>query len=90
MNIAFPFLVLMLLMGPGFVFRTFSQRREVRNSEAISVSRATFSAFVSASVINATAVAMANVLGFEVRLGDMLMILANDGHDVVGSSAEPE
>lgn len=43
MNLAFPFLLLLLLIGPGYVFRTFSQRHEVRRSENISVSRATLS-----------------------------------------------
>lgn len=75
MDIAFPALLLFLLIAPGFIFREFNQRRDVRASEATPLSRATFSALLAAVVLNVVACGVVAQLGFSVRLGDIFLML---------------
>lgn len=79
MDIAFSFILLFLLLGPGFVFRAYSQRHEVRRAENISVSRATLTAFFVACILNGFVMLMASAGGYDIRSGDVLALLvAND------------
>lgn len=75
MDIAFPALLIFLLVGPGFVFRELNQRREVRAAETAPFSRATLSALFYAVLINTIACLLVSFLGYEIRLGDLYLLL---------------
>lgn len=75
MDIAFPALLIFLLAGPGFVFREFNQRREIRATESTPFSRTSMVSLLYSAIINAIACGAADLNGYEVRLGDLYLLL---------------
>lgn len=67
MDIAFPALFLFLVVAPGFIFREFNQRRDVRAAEATPLSRATFSALLAALAINSMVCWCAHLVDHDVQ-----------------------
>lgn len=75
MDIAFPAVLLFLIVAPGFIFREFNQRRDVRASEATPLSRATFSALLAALFINGMVCWLVSCFGYYVQLWDIYNLI---------------
>jgi hypothetical protein len=75
MDIAFPALVIFLFAAPGFIFREFNQRREIRATESTPFGRTSLVALLYSAIINSIAYGTARLNGYEVRLGDIYLLL---------------
>lgn len=75
MNVAFPALFLFLVVLPGFLFRQFFQRNEVRTFDHTPFSSVVLKALLCAAVFNAAGAIVAYVAGYEIELGDVVRLL---------------
>jgi hypothetical protein len=75
MNVAFPALFLFLVVLPGFLFRQFFQRNEVRNFDHTPFSAAVLKALLCAAAFNLFGGLVAYASGYEIRLGDVIRLL---------------
>ncbi|MBT2794784.1 hypothetical protein [Paraburkholderia strydomiana] len=76
MNIAFPAVFLFLLVAPGFLFRQFSQRSEVRTFDHTPFSAVVLQAILAAAVFNLVIALGARWCGgYEIEVGDVVRLL---------------
>jgi hypothetical protein len=76
MNIAFPAVFLFLLVTPGFLFRQFSQRSEVRTFDHTPFSAVVLQAILAAAVFNLGIAFSARWFGgYEIEVGDVVRLL---------------
>ncbi|CAG9183250.1 hypothetical protein [Cupriavidus pinatubonensis] len=76
MNIAFPAVFLFLLVLPGFLFRLFSQRREVRTFDHTPFSAIALQALLCAAFMNlVVALVATHRFGYQIEIGDVVRLL---------------
>ena len=75
MNVAFPAIFIFCLLLPGFLFRQFYQRREVRSFEHSPFSTVALEAVLWAGLFNFIACLLAYALGYPVEIGDVVRLL---------------
>ncbi|MEM5372720.1 DUF6338 family protein [Paraburkholderia azotifigens] len=75
MNVAFPALFLFLVVLPGFLFRQFFQRNEVRTFDHTPFSAVVLKALLCAALFNAAGAVAARAAGYEIELGDVVRLL---------------
>ncbi|QGZ64291.1 hypothetical protein [Paraburkholderia acidisoli] len=75
MNVAFPALFIFLVVLPGFLFRQFFQRNEVRTFDHAPFSAVVLKAVLCAFVFDAAGAVAAHVAGYEIELGDIVRLL---------------
>lgn len=76
MNIAFPAVLLFLLVLPGFVFRLFAQRREVRTFDHTPFNAIALQALLCAACANLVVAGIATRwLGYRIDIGDAVRLL---------------
>ncbi|MGF6980038.1 hypothetical protein QFZ94_008555 [Paraburkholderia sp. JPY465] len=75
MNVAFPALFLFLVVLPGFLFRQFFQRNEVRTFDHTPFSAVVLKALLCAALFNAAGSVAARAAGYEIELGDVIRLL---------------
>ncbi|MBB5498773.1 hypothetical protein [Paraburkholderia sp. MM5384-R2] len=75
MNVAFPALFLFLVVLPGFLFRQFFQRNEVRTFDHAPFSAVVLKALLCAALFNGAAVIAARIAGYVIELGDIVRLL---------------
>jgi len=83
MNIAFPAVFLFLLVTPGFFFRQFSQRSEVRTFDHTPFSAVVLQALLAAAFFNILVAVAIRFGGYEIQVGDVVRLLVG-GAAVVG------
>jgi hypothetical protein len=83
MNIAFPAVFLFLLVTPGFFFRQFSQRSEVRTFDHTPFSAVVLQALLAAAFFNILVAVAIRFGGYEIQVGDVVRLLVG-GAGVVG------
>ncbi|WP_175657450.1 hypothetical protein [Burkholderia ambifaria] len=75
MNVAFPAVFLFLVVLPGFIFRQFCQRREVRTFDHTPFSALVLQALLWAAAINLVVALGVRAIGYEIELGDVVRLL---------------
>lgn len=75
MNVAFPAVFLFLVVLPGFLFRQFFQRNEVRTFDHTPFSAVVLKALLYAAVFNALVALSAHFVGYDIELGDIIRLL---------------
>ncbi|TCK31907.1 hypothetical protein B0G84_9015 [Paraburkholderia sp. BL8N3] len=75
MNVAFPAVFLFLVVLPGFLFRQFFQRNEVRTFDHTPFSAVVLKALLCAAFFNATVAVFVHLFGYEIELGDVIRLL---------------
>ena len=75
MNVAFPALLLFLVVLPGFLFRQFFQRNEVRTANHAPFSAVALKALLCAVVFNAVVAGAAYLVGYEIELRDIVHLM---------------
>ena len=75
MNVAFPAVFLFLVVLPGFLFRQFFQRSEVRTFEHAPFSAIVLKALLCAAFFNALIAFAVRPFGYEIELGDVVRLL---------------
>ncbi|MBB5405069.1 DUF6338 family protein [Paraburkholderia youngii] len=75
MNVAFPAVFLFLVVLPGFLFRQFFQRNEVRTFDHTPFSSAVLKALLCAACFNAVVALGVHAFGYEIELGDVIRLL---------------
>lgn len=75
MNVAFPALFIFLVVLPGFLFRQFFQRNEVRTFDHAPFSAVVLKAVLCAAIFNAAGAVATYAAGYEIELGDIVRLL---------------
>ncbi|MGF6537280.1 DUF6338 family protein [Paraburkholderia youngii] len=75
MNVAFPAVFLFLVVLPGFLFRQFFQRNEVRTFDHTPFSSVVLKALLCAAFFNAVVALGVHAFGYEIELGDVIRLL---------------
>jgi hypothetical protein len=75
MNVAFPAVFLFLVVLPGFLFRQFFQRNEVRTFDHAPFSSVVLKALLCAAFFNALVAFGIHLFGYEIELGDVIRLL---------------
>ncbi|MGF6735746.1 hypothetical protein OKW50_007919 [Paraburkholderia youngii] len=75
MNVAFPAVLLFLVVLPGFLFRQFFQRNEVRTFDHTPFSSVVLKALLCAAFFNAVVALGVHAFGYEIELGDVIRLL---------------
>jgi hypothetical protein len=83
MNVAFPALLLFLIVLPGFLFRQFFQRNEVRTANHAPFSALALKALICAAAFNAVVASAVSLAGYEIKLRDVIHLLAGGSASLV-------
>ncbi|WP_115533951.1 hypothetical protein [Trinickia dinghuensis] len=75
MNVAFPALFLFLVALPGFLFRQFFQRNEVRTANHAPFGAVALKALLCAALFNALVASAVCLAGYEIKLRDVIHLL---------------
>ncbi|WP_250508013.1 DUF6338 family protein [Caballeronia sp. GAFFF3] len=75
MNVAFPAVFLFLVVLPGFLFRLFFQRNEVRTFDHTPFNAVVLKALLCAAFFNLLVAIGARLVGYEIELGDVVRLL---------------
>jgi hypothetical protein len=86
MNVAFPAVLLFLLVTPGFIFRQFSQRREVLTFDSTPFGAVAMRAVLMAAVFDLVVAFASHGIGYDVQIGDAVLLLV--GGSVAASDAQ--